>query len=457
MKTDWLHSRRTQFTAYATVYVLIILGVLGLVNWLANRYNKSLDTTATKKFSLSDQTKKVVSNLQQDVKITYFDKSSNFAGAKDLLDRYDTLSPKLKVEYVDPVKNPQLAKAMGAREYGSTFVTVGAKQQEAKSVTEEEVTGALIRVLKGGERNVCFVTGSGEHTLDDSSRDGLSRLKELMERSNYKTRSISLIEKPEVPKDCTVVAVAGPKFDYVQPVVDALQKYVEGGGRAWFLVDPPVDFGKEKISENAALMALLGKWGVTPEKDLVLDLSGMGQLFGFNAAVPLVSTYETSPIVRDLKGVATAFPLARSLDVKNGEKTVVEKLFSTTENSFATTNLKGSEIKKSPNDKPGPLVLGASGTYNTGQPNQQGRFIVVGSSSFVGNGILGFNGNRDLAMNMLNWLSSDEDLISIRPKDQEDRRLVLTKAQMNTIFATTVVLLPLMSILAGVGVWWRRR
>ncbi len=457
MKTDWMQSRQTKFTAYATVYVLIVVGVLGLANWLANRYNKSVDTTSTKKFSLSDQTKKVVSNLQQDVKITYFDKSSNFAGAKDLLDRYDTISPKLKVEYIDPVKNPQLAKSMGAREYGTAFITVGAKQQEAKSVTEEEITGALIRALKGGERNICFVTGSGEHGLDDNSRDGLSRLKDLVERSNYKTRSISLIEKPEVPKECTLVAVAGPKFDYVQPAVDALQKYVEGGGRAWFLIDPPVDFGKERIAENAPLVALLTKWGVTPEKDLVLDLSGVGQLFGFNAAVPLVSSYEANPIVRDLKGVATAFPLARSLDVKSGEKTAVDKLFSTTENSFATINLKGTEIKQSPNDKKGPLVLGASGSYNTGQPNQQGRFVVVGSSSFVGNGIIAFNGNRDLAMNMLNWLSSDEDLISIRPKEQEDRRLMLTKAQMNTVFATTVVLLPLISIIAGVGVWWRRR
>jgi ABC-type uncharacterized transport system involved in gliding motility auxiliary subunit len=159
-----------------------------------------------------------------------------------------------------------------------------------------------------------------------------------------------------------------------------------------------------------------------------------------------------------MKGTATAFPLARSLQVKSGDKGTADKLFSTSENSFATTNLSTPEIRINPaKDKQGPFVLGAAGTYNTGQPSQQGRFVVVGSSGWVSNNILRFNGNSDLFVNMLNWLSSDEDLISIRPKDPEDRRLNLTKRQMNTIFYSSVLLLPLAAIFAGVGVWWKRR
>src|SRR5438045_2493718 len=196
MNADWMKTRQTKFTAYATIYILIVIAVLGLVNWLANRHNKSVDTTSTKKFSLSDQTKKVVGNLKDDVKISYFDRSSNFSTAKDLLDRYETLSPKLKVEYIDPDKKPQLAKAAGVKQYGTTFVDIGVKHQEARSMTEEEVTGALIRVLKGGERNVCTVAGSGEPSLDDQGRDGYSGFKTLMESNNYKTRTISLLQKP---------------------------------------------------------------------------------------------------------------------------------------------------------------------------------------------------------------------------------------------------------------------
>src|SRR5215208_6969721 len=125
MNSEWLKARQTKFTAYATIYILIIIAVLGLVNWLAQQHNKSVDTTANKRFSLSDQTKKVVTNLKQDVKITYFDKTSSFQQAKDLLDRYDTLSTKLSVDYVDPDKKPQVAKQMGVKAYGTVYVDSG--------------------------------------------------------------------------------------------------------------------------------------------------------------------------------------------------------------------------------------------------------------------------------------------------------------------------------------------
>lgn len=306
MKTSWLTARQTKFTAYVTVYVLIVAGALGLANWLANRHNKSIDTTANKRYSLSDQTEKVVKNLNEDVRISYWDKTDQFQRARDLLDRYDTLSTKLNVDYVDPDRKPQEARAAGVRTEGSIFVQVGSKREEARSLSEEEITGALIRALKGGDRTVCSVQGSGEHQLEDSGREGYSRLKEVIERNNYKTRSISLLEKPEVPQDCSVLMVAGPRFDYVAPIIDAIRKHVEGGGRALIMVDAPVQVGKEPVAANQPLIDLLGGWGVTVNKDLVLDTSGVGQIFGFGAAVPLVTGYETHAIVRDMKGIATA-------------------------------------------------------------------------------------------------------------------------------------------------------
>ncbi|HSW48878.1 MAG TPA: hypothetical protein VLH09_01830, partial [Bryobacteraceae bacterium] len=92
-----------------------------------------------------------------------------------------------------------------------------------------------------------------------------------------------------------------------------------------------------------------------------------------------------------------------------------------------------------------------------GEGGTQGRFVVVGSSAWAANYILPFNGNRDLFLNMMNWLSSDEDLISIRPKEPEDRRLSLTRQQMTRVFYSSVVGLPVLVILVGLGVWWRRR
>jgi ABC-type uncharacterized transport system involved in gliding motility auxiliary subunit len=459
MNAAWLKTRQTKFGAYVALYVTIVVAVLAMINWLANRHNKSVDTTSNKRYSLSDQTHKIINGLNQNVKITYFDKTDNFQRAKDLLDRYDTLSTKVAVDYVDPDKKPQIARSIGVRNYGSIYIDAGTRREEAKSLTEEEVTGALIRTLKGGERTVCAVTGSGEHSFEDTERTGYSSLKESIERNNYKTRTISLLEKPEVPNDCTVLLIGGPRFDYVQPVVDAIKKYVENGGRALIMLDAPVRTQKDTAAENAALMSVLASWGVTVNKDLVIDMSGIGQIFGFSEVFSLVANYESHAIVRAMKGVATVFPLARSLDAKSADKVTVEKLFSSSENSAATAklDLSSGELALDPkNDKKGPLPLAAAGTYTAGE-GKQGRFVVVGSSGFPANNILGFNGNRDLVLNMISWLSSDEDLISIRPKDPEDRRLSLTRRQMSTILYTSVLLMPLAVILAGVSIWWKRR
>ena len=142
-------------------------------------------------------------------------------------------------------------------------------------------------------------------------------------------RSAAAPGKPEVPKDCTVLIVGGPQHDYIQPETDAIKAYVEGGGHALFLMDPALNLGRTQTDENATLDALLQSWGVTLNKDLALDTSGIGQVFGLGPEVPLVASYDSHPIVNDLKEVATAFPLTRTLDTKNGEKTTVEKLFAT--------------------------------------------------------------------------------------------------------------------------------
>ena len=325
--------------------------------------------------------------------------------------------------------------------------------------------------------------GSGEHSLDDTQRNGFSSLKEVLEKNNYKTRTISLLggkadqdskqpttvklgEPPaagsgaqaSVPKDCTILLVGGPRYDYVEPAVNAIKAYAEGGGRVLVMLDPPLKLGREEVGDNTALVKTLESWGVTLNKDLAVDTSGVGQLFGLSEVVPLVTNYESHAIVREMKEVATAFPIARSLEVKSTDKASAEKLLSTSGNSFATTNLAAQEIRINPaKDKKGPLALAAAGTFTSGKEGEKGRFVVVGSSGWVANNILRFNGNRDLFLNMMNWLSSDEELISIRPKEPEDRRVTLTRQQMNRVFYSSVLAIPLLVVVGGVWVWWRRR
>jgi ABC-type uncharacterized transport system involved in gliding motility auxiliary subunit len=280
-----LKARQTKYAAYASVYIVVVLAIVTIANVLANRYVKTYDATSNKRFSLSDQTAKIVKGLKQDAKLTYFDQSTRFQQAKDQLDLYANLSPKVHVEYLDPDKSPQVAREAGIKNYGTTIVQIGAKKEQAKSTTEEDITGAIIRDLKNNTRTVCFVTGSGEHQIDDSDRSGYSRLKDLLGKDEYTSKSISLLQKAEVPSDCTVLVVAGPSSDYQQPEVDAIKKFVEEGGRALFLLDPPLKFGRSEIADNDALATLLQSWGVTLEKNLILDLNPIGQIVGVGPEV----------------------------------------------------------------------------------------------------------------------------------------------------------------------------
>lgn len=458
MNASFLHARQTKYATYAATYTVVVLAILSAANVLANRYNKSYDATSNKRYSLSDQTVKIVKGLKQDATITYFDQAKSWRQAKDQLDLYANLSRKIHVKYVDPDKEPQVAREAGIRNYGTAVVQIGTNKNEAKSLTEEGITGAFIRDLKNTARTVCFVTGSGEHLIDESGRDGYSQFKDLLAKEEYTAKSVNLLQKAEVPSDCTVLVVGGPSGDYVQPEVDAVKKYVEDGGRALFLLDPPLKVGRSQVADNNALTGLLQSWGVTPDKDLILDLNPVGQMLGVGPQVALVTSYGSHAIVNEMKRSATGFPLSRSLQIKNTDKSTVEKLFDSSGSSLATDNLDSPKIDpRDPKNKKGPLTIAAAGSYNTGKENSQGRFVVVGSSAWLANSFLGFNGNSDLALNTMNWLSSDEDLISIRPKERDDRRITLTRAQFNWIRTTSQFVLPLIVVFAGVSVWWRRR
>lgn len=442
---SFMQSRQARFSGYLALYLVIVIAALSALNWLANRHNKSFDLSSGKQYTLSDQTVKIVSGLKQDVTIAYYDQGSRFQQAKDLLSRYDNLSTKLIVEYIDPEKKPQVARANNVRTFGTVQVKSGDRSQEARSLTEEEITSALIRVLKTGERVACFVAGFGESAIDDTERRGYSGLKDLLERNNYKTQSVDFSEKQEFPKECTIVVVAGPRFAYPQPVADQIKKVVESGGRALIMAGQP-----EKPVENKPLEDLLGSWGVTLNND---NLRSPGVLAGpyllSEVFVP-ANRYGTHPIVRDMKGSNSIFLFARSLEAKPGDKTSVEKI------AFTPDKIDSTPVGKK-ETKTESFAVAAAGTFRTGEANKEGRFVVVGSADWASNSALGLVANRDLALNMFNWLSNDEDIISIRPKDPEDRRIQLNTGQMLTLRTVSQFLIPLAVIVAGVMVWWRRR
>ncbi|MGC1434814.1 MAG: Gldg family protein, partial [Terriglobales bacterium] len=144
MNTQLLKARQTKYAAYAAVYVLVVITAVVIVNVLANRYTKSYDATSNKRYSLSEQTAKIVKGLKENATILYFDQGTRFQHAKDLLGEYASLSPKVHVDYIDPDKKPQEAREAGIKNYGTVIVQIGDKKEEAKSMTEEGITGGFI-------------------------------------------------------------------------------------------------------------------------------------------------------------------------------------------------------------------------------------------------------------------------------------------------------------------------
>lgn len=458
---EFVQKRQVKYGAYVAVYVLVVLAVLTLINWGVNKYvTKSWDLTASKRYSLSDQTRKIVRELKAPVRIYYFGRRTELARAQDLLEQYNHLSPKLAIDYVDPDRDPGKAREMQVKSYGSIILTSGDRRQEANVLDEESVTNALIRVVKSGGKNVCFVEGHGELSPEDTDRLGLSTGKKALEDSNYAVKTISLLNEAKVPADCTVAAVAGPRTEYVQTEVDALRSYVNGGGRALFLVSPGG-------SEN--LVNLLAGWNVTLKKNVVLDLNPVNQLFGASEAMPIITSYKSHTITRELARVATIMPMTRTVEPGKDSKpgVTVETLFETSSNSWATnfTPETRSVTVKEDKDPRGPFSVAVAGTVKPQGAEQkpesaggaEGRFVAVGSGRFPANNYIGFNGNSDLFVNMVNWLASDEDLISIRAKAPEDRRVNLSISQMRGIFYLSIVFLPLAMVASGIAVWWKRR
>ena len=447
-------SQRILQGANLALYTLIGIAIIVLVNWFVNRHDKRWDLTPNQEFSLSPQSKKLLKGLKQNVTIYAFDRKDAFSRRRDLLGEYESASRHVAVRYVDPDRQPALAKQYGIQSYGTIEVVSGTRHFQAQTTNEEGVTNALIRVLMG-EKTICFMDGHGERSIDDTSRTGFQDFKKELSNESYNVKTLMLMQKNEIPPDCQVLVIAGPRHDYLPAEIATISKYIEGGGRVLFMLDAGVNLPN--------LSKMLAGWGVTVRNDLVIDLNPVARLFGTEPDMPLIIKYGSNPIVEPMQRTATLFPLSRSLEISKDSKSGAspEMLCETSENSFGVENYNSNMRKVSyqpGKDIKGPLTVAAADTLsgNDGKKSE-GRLVVTGTSLLGANAYLGFQGNKDLVMNMINWLSAEESLISIRPKSHEHQSLDMNQRQMGRLLYLGVFGLPLLIILVGTGVWWRRR
>jgi ABC-type uncharacterized transport system involved in gliding motility auxiliary subunit len=462
--------RQARFGSLAAASIVVVLAILAAINYLSTRHNKRWDLTGGKQFSLSDQTKKVLANLKEPVHVQVFARSDEFQRYRDRLDQYTYQSKLLTIDYIDPEKKPGLAQQLGVTQLGTVVFDYKGRNEKATSDGEQELTNALIKVITGRTPKIYFTQGHGERDTASADRTGYNTVSTALTSNNFVVDKVVLAQQNAVPADADVVIIAGPKADFLPAEVDMLKAYLAKGGKLFVMLDPVV---KADQPRPASLEGLLKDWGITADNDVVLDVSGMGKLaLGTDESVPVAATYPSHPITENFN-LLTAYPLARSMTPIEGGANgrTAQRLVETSKSAWGETDIKGlaSGAKPDDVDVKGPVSLAAAvsgpatalltdaGKDATDAKKNETRIVAFGDSDFVSNGWLGLPGDRDLFLNAVNWLAQQENLISIRPKDPEDRRITLTADQERIVFYLTVLIVPGLVLLAGVQTWWRRR
>jgi ABC-type uncharacterized transport system involved in gliding motility auxiliary subunit len=462
-----LGRRQMAYGAFSLVLIAAVLGILIGVNWYVARHTKRWDLTKNQRFSLSDSTRQSLAALKEDVKILYFQSTTELGAGRDRMKDYENASPRLKVELVNPVQNPTRAREYDVTMVPTLVVERGSRREKISNDSEQDITNAIIKVTRDVKKAVCFVDGEGERSLDDSDASGYSAVKTALGRSQYETKTVTLLREGKVPADCTVTVVAGPGADLSPPVVAALRDHVKAGGRLLALAEPEF---KNKTPEY---VALLKEWNLQAGQDLVVDISP-GTMAQTGPETPLGVRYPTHEITKDLRGLATAFHTARSM--RPGSETpggvFAQSLVETDRVAWGETDFSGTAPQYDEGkDTPGPVSLGAVATVTAAAPEpspaaspeapappkKDGRVIAFGDADFASNSFFSIQGNRDLFLNAVAWLAEDPDLITIRPKDPEDQRMFLTQRQQVVVFGVALLVWPALFVIVGIVVWWKRR
>lgn len=467
--------RGARYGTMSIVSIVVFLGILVAVNYLGTRQNKRWDLTANQVYSLSEQTIKILKDLKEPVKVTVFERNDRQDVHKDRLEEFQYQTTKLTTEFIDPDKEPTRAGAAKIDTLPTILFEYKGRTERVTSSNEQELTNALIKVVTGQTRKVYFTQGHGEKDPVSTDRAGYGTAVEAMKQDNFAVEPLVLIQQKVIPDDATIVVIAGPTTDFFQPEIDALNTYVNKGGKVLVMMDPLL-----KGPAQPLLTQFLADWGIRAGNDVVLDASGLGQVLGTDASVPVAAQYPSHPITEGFR-VVTAYPMARSMSpIEGGSNShTAQALVNTSPQSWSEADLPSLstgdakvEFNADKGDKQGPVTLGAAvsavasvlpppGNASPGAPDQQRqpetRVVAVGDSDFASNIAIGIAGNRDLFMNSLNWLSQQENLIAVRPRQPEDRRLTLTADQQNRIMILVLFIIPGIVFGTGVYTWWKRR
>ncbi len=507
-----MRKQAIRYTAAGAVGVILVLALTFMLNWLGARHWRRFDWTSSHLYTLSEKTLNVLEGLDTDVRVVVFmtPASKLYEQVKELLDRYRAASPHIKVEFIDPDKEPlktrQLAQQFGISAANTVVFAVGDRTKYITSDQmaeydysgiqfgqgpriksfkgEEQFTGAILSLVAPKVPKVYFVTGHGEASVKGRGMPGrsLAVLKEALKRENIEADDTSLLSG-EVPKDADALVIAGPTAPYAEQEVEALDRYLDRGGRLLVCLDPLLE--RDGTMRHVRLEKQLARRGVEFRDDLVVDPSRRLPFFDLSAVY--LTDFRSHDVTKGMEGLAVLFPVTRSLGSGSGDGYTARPIIETTAKGWGETDLAGvlrGRVDRDDRDHKGPVAVAVVAEARTDEGGTAGkkkhetsekgaakapggekgaesprpwRIVAFGDSDFLTDGQIANAGNLTLALNAFHWLVEQEEALGIPPRAVEQVSLFLSREQLRAIFLLVLVGMPAAAIVLGIVVWRRRR
>ena len=431
---------------------LLLLAVLVVGDVAAHRERRIVDLTAEDSLSLTSQTKEVVGQVKERTTVHVFLPADDpdRAAAGPLLLRYERLNRRISAKIKEPSDAPGDVRRFGLDPaLGGVAVQKGDAFEIADTVTEQDVTGAIVRLLRGRRRNLCTTTGHGEALFSDEGPQGLSEAGRILLSNGYTIQPIDLLGDGVVPPACDGLVVVNPISD-LGSAAGAIDTYLAAEGRMLMLTDPISDID---------LNPVLKPYGLSVQRGIVFETEQESALPD-DPTTPIVRRFTAGhPAAR--KVPPAYFPGVQAVEVepsRTEEGLITARLADTSESSFLEQRPLTPEFDAD-EDKRGPITVAAAAEKMRveGDSAKRTRIVVVGDFDFASNSVVTQAGNSALLLRALDWLTASDDEVLLSTNLPRYRPLALTKAQLGYARGLAAGIVPALFLLAGALVWALRR
>ena len=443
---------RLRLAVQGSLFLVLFLALVTLLAFVARDYRKEWDVTRGARNTLSESTLDVLRQLEGPVQLTAYAVTQDATGAnvhkiiEERLRPYLRAKADLKLALVDPREDPKRAEAAGIRGPNELVIEYRKRVEHLPLAEfgEQSLANALMRLMRGATSLVLWVEGHGERKLDGIANHDLGEFGRELQQKGLRLNSVNLALAQEVPANAAMLVIASPQAD-VQPVeVAKIRRYLDGGGNLLWLIDPEPLRGLQPIAELLGLVLTPGT-----VVDPTLRPRAGPPVFA------VATSYGQHPITAAFRYNAL-FPYARQIGFAESEDWRIAPLIEVAQRGWVElSRLDEKPTFDKARDLPGPVNIAAAFERTVGDKQQ--RVVVVGNGSFLSNSYIGNGGNLQLGVAVVNWLASEDDLVSIDPRPTPDTRIDLDQWTLYGIAFAFLLLLPVVFVLTGVVIWWRRR